>query len=236
MWLYKKENAKNSRFSNLYSKQRNNKLFRKHILLFIHHNLLLTKAKKMTETRDRVQASPKEIQTTSKMVIDFLLNKRDLHFEVYKGLENRAIQLLLFNGVTLSLLINIIHYFPNLNSMIYIESIGFSYNFLIVNTNFYLLSTFCSIYVIINSLFLDTFTEKGFLKEINEMDIELFTYDYNNTILNNRLFLNIHNELHEELKVIRKKNKTNSIMISAAIVFNAIGIGFMILTLLTIAE
>ncbi|MFX1521658.1 MAG: hypothetical protein ACFFCD_17265 [Promethearchaeota archaeon] len=190
----------------------------------------------MTETRDRVQASPKEIQTTSKMVIDFLLNKRDLHFEVYKGLENRAIQLLLFNGVTLSLLINIIHYFPNLNSMIYIESIGFSYNFLIVNTNFYLLSTFCSIYVIINSLFLDTFTEKGFLKEINEMDIELFTYDYNNTILNNRLFLNIHNELHEELKVIRKKNKTNSIMISAAIVFNAIGIGFMILTLLTIAE
>ncbi|WP_321428393.1 hypothetical protein [uncultured Methanolobus sp.] len=175
-----------------------------------------------------------EIQTNSKVLIDFLVSKRNLHWEVYKNIENKAIQLLLSNGVILGLLINIVINFPELEGRVHSNFLNLDYHFLGITIILYAISMFCSIYVISKTLFLDTFTDKGFIKQNVEATINRFILEPSAYCLNNNLLFEIINELHAELELLKKKNTSNSIIINVGIVFFSLGVLIIILSILSI--
>ena len=175
----------------------------------------------------------KETQTNSKILIDFLISKRNSHWEVYKNIENKAIQLLLANGVILGLLINILIYFPELSGRIHSNFLNIDYHFLGMIIMLYGISTFCSVYVISKTLFLDTFTDKGFIKENVEETITNFMLNPIAYCLNNNLLFEQINELLAELELLKKKNTSNSITINIGIAFFSFGVFIIIVSLMS---
>ncbi|WP_319508400.1 hypothetical protein [uncultured Methanolobus sp.] len=105
------------------------------------------------ENKIESNISKTEKQENLIIVIEFLSKKRNLHWEIHKGIENKAVQLVLFSGVMLGLLINLINLFPNLRGVIRIESFNINYHFLTLGLILYVMSAISGLRVLLDSLF-----------------------------------------------------------------------------------
>jgi hypothetical protein len=169
----------------------------------------------------------------SKLFIDFLLQKRQLHMDVYRGIEQKAIHLMLFVGVVISLLVSIGDS-PLFEDNIIEIGFGISFYGLPLSLYFFILAILFGLGVLINSFFLDTFTENGFLKG----DIEIVFTDYlckqGKYVSENKMGTDLSTEIFEELKLLRKKNRRNSVMLMLGLILFALGVITLIWSILEV--
>lgn len=169
-----------------------------------------------------------KVYDNSKVLFEFMMEKNKFHWEIFKGIEQKAVNLVLFSGVMIGLVINLTSSFPELASNITVKSIGISYQFIPMSFLILFVSIISGMIVIIKSFFLDIYTQTGFVKEESE------TY-YNNhsteCYLDNNLILLL-DELTDEIRLLKKRNSWNSSMLTAGFFCFSIGVLTIIVSVL----
>lgn len=175
--------------------------------------------KKNSDKSNRIFLDDREIPNYYTIIFEYMLEKKENHWDIFKNLEQKAFQLILFSGLIAGLIINFTDSFP-LN---YDEFINYGFLSFIV-------SIFFGFIVILNTFVFDKYTPTGFINEESEESFQKCLSSSDDYLNYNNFLLLILGELTDEIQFLRKKNTNNSILLSVGFTF----FGFAIVCILII--
>lgn len=172
------------------------------------------------------------------MLFEFILENRKLQWDIFKSVEQKAVQLILFSGIMIGLVLNLTELFPylmdNMINIYIFDTFSVSYFFLIVCFLLLIISILCGLKVISHSIFLDVFTPTGFKKEEFEKHFHRYLSRDDGCLDSSSFSLEMLSELTDEIKFFKNRNSDNSIYLKMGFVFFILGIFFISTTILAI--
>ncbi|MDK2825653.1 MAG: hypothetical protein PWQ44_829 [Methanolobus sp.] len=166
----------------------------------------------MNDNKENIDnsSSEKENKENTQFIIDFLSKKRDLQWEINKSIENKAVQIVVFSGAMITILINFIDFFPGMKEAIKINFLHINCPVFIICIIFYLISIIISLFVLFNPLFSQLFNGYGFINENIGMASLRSIKNPDDTYLQKFTSSNCKLEMYDELFMFSMKNKINS--------------------------
>ena len=187
---------------------------------------------------DRKPLDSHDVPEFPPMLFEFILENRRLQWDIFKGMEQKAVQLILFSGIMIGLVLNLTELFPYLmDNMININIFNnfyLSYFFLIICFSLFIFSTFCGLKVIFHSIFLDVFTSTGFIKEEFEEHFHKYFSNDDGCLDTSSFSLEMFRELTNEIQFFKKINSDNSPYLKLGFLSFILGVVFISITIFTI--
>ncbi len=186
---------------------------------------------------DRKHLDSHEVPEFSPMLFEFILENRRLQWDIFKSVEQKAVQLILFSGIMIGLVLNLTDLFSylidNAISIIIFEKILVSYfvQFIFI---LFIISTLFGLKVISHSIFLDIFTPTGFRNEEFEECFHKYLSSDDDCLDNRSFSLEMFSELTSEIQFLKKINSDNSPFLKGGFVVFITGVVFITITILTI--
>lgn len=167
------------------------------------------------------------------ILFNFLVEKKNFQLELFKSVEQKAVQLVLFSGIMIGLILNLTNIYPILFNQINIELLRFSYFFVPLSFFCFFVSIATGLKVLSNSLFIDTFFKYGLVSRNNKQHFIHWIKNCNNEVATN-LYTHVWvNELTKEIDILNVKNSKNSPMLKVGFFFFSFGV---LLTLISVIK
>lgn len=168
------------------------------------------------------------------ILFNFLVEKKNFQLELFKSVEQKAVQLVLFSGIMIGLILNLTNIYPILFNQINIELLRFSYFFVPLSFICFFVSIATGLKVLSNSLFIDTFFKYGLVSRNNEQHFIHWIKSCDKEVTTNLYTRVWINELTKEIEILKVRNSTNSPMLKVGFLFFSFGIVLTIISVLKI--
>lgn len=168
------------------------------------------------------------------ILFNFLVEKKNFQLELFKSVEQKAVQLVLFSGIMIGLILNLTNIYPILFNQINIELLRFSYFFVPLSFICFFVSIATGLKVLSNSLFIDTFFKYGLVSRNNKQYFIHWIESCNKEVTTNLYTRVWINELTKEIEILKVRNSTNSPTLKGGFLFFSIGVFLTIISVLKI--
>ena len=168
------------------------------------------------------------------ILFNFLVEKKNFQLELFKSVEQKAVQLVLFSGIMIGLILNLTNIYPILFNQINIELFRFSYYFVPLSFLCFIVSIATGLKVLSNSLFIDTFFKYGLVSQNNEQHFIHWIKSCNKEVTTN-LYRHVWiNELTNEIEILKIRNLNNSPMLKAGFLFFSFGVLLILISVIKV--
>ena len=187
---------------------------------------------------DRKLLDSYKVPEFSPLLFEFILENRRLQWDILKSVDQKAVQLVLFSGIMIGLVLNLTDLFPylmdNTINIIIFKQVTISYFFQLICFTLFIISTILGLIVISHSIFLDVFTPTGFRKEEFEECFHKYLSSDDDCLDNRSFSLEMLSELTSEIQFYKKINSDNSLFLKGGFVFFTMGVVFITTTIFAI--
>lgn len=167
----------------------------------------------------------------SKLFIEYIVEKRKLQWELFKSIEQKAANLVLFSGLMIGFTLNLTDSYPVLSfNKVFIESFGISYLFLPLSLFVFSISILLSLKILSNGLFHGNLKKTSFANEYFEKKYLAYLEKPEVQLIDKSLFSSISKELIYEVLFLKRKNIENSSDLRTSYIIFSIGAIIMIFT------